>query len=44
MEELIKEVKDSRDRQIHQDQAAKAALQQIQKETTQRLEQVKLVS
>uniref|UniRef100_A0A3P8V6I8 Coiled-coil domain containing 186 n=1 Tax=Cynoglossus semilaevis TaxID=244447 RepID=A0A3P8V6I8_CYNSE len=39
VEELIKEVKDSRDRQIHQDQAAKAALQQIQKETTQRLEQ-----
>ncbi|XP_049915818.1 coiled-coil domain-containing protein 186 isoform X2 [Epinephelus moara] len=40
VEELLKEVKESRDKLIHQDQAAKAALQQIQKEMSYRLEQV----
>ncbi|XP_008275796.1 uncharacterized protein C10orf118 homolog [Stegastes partitus] len=40
VEELLKEVKESRDKLIHQDQAAKAALQHMQKETTYRLEQV----
>ncbi|KAI3365251.1 hypothetical protein L3Q82_010338, partial [Scortum barcoo] len=39
VEELLKELKESRDKLIHQDQAAKAALQQIQKEMTYRLEQ-----
>lgn len=42
MEELLKELKESRDKVIHQDQAAKAALQQMQKELTYRLEQVEL--
>lgn len=42
MEELIKELRESRDKFIHQDQAAKAALQQIQKEMAYRLEQVQL--
>ncbi|XP_022051728.2 coiled-coil domain-containing protein 186 isoform X1 [Acanthochromis polyacanthus] len=40
VEELLKEVKESRDKLIHQDQSAKAALQHMQKETTYRLEQV----
>ncbi|XP_067431715.1 coiled-coil domain-containing protein 186 isoform X2 [Thunnus thynnus] len=40
VEELLKELKESRDKLIHQDQAAKAALQQMQKEMTYRLEQV----
>ncbi|KAK2820417.1 hypothetical protein Q5P01_023376 [Channa striata] len=39
IEELMKELKESRDKFIHQDQAAKAALQQMQKETAYRLEQ-----
>ncbi|XP_076615727.1 coiled-coil domain-containing protein 186 isoform X2 [Chaetodon auriga] len=39
VEELLKELKESRDKLIHQDQAAKAALQQMQKETAYRLEQ-----
>ncbi|XP_028989566.1 coiled-coil domain-containing protein 186 isoform X2 [Betta splendens] len=39
VEELIKELRESRDKFIHQDQAAKAALQQMQKETAYRLEQ-----
>lgn len=42
MEELLKELKESRDKVIHQDQAAKTALQQMQKEMTYRLEQVEL--
>lgn len=42
VEELLKELKESRDKLIHQDQAAKAALQQMQKEMTYRLEQVLL--
>lgn len=42
MEELLKELKESRDKLIHQDQAAKSALQQMQKEMTYRLEQVEL--
>uniref|UniRef100_UPI0037E808FA coiled-coil domain-containing protein 186 n=1 Tax=Semicossyphus pulcher TaxID=241346 RepID=UPI0037E808FA len=40
VEELVRELKESRDRLIHQDHAAKAALQQMQKETSYRLEQV----
>lgn len=40
VEELLKELKESRDKLIHQDQAAKAALQQMQKEMAFRLEQV----
>ncbi|XP_040923050.1 coiled-coil domain-containing protein 186 isoform X2 [Toxotes jaculatrix] len=39
VEELLKELKESRDKLIHQDQAAKAALQQMQKEMAYRLEQ-----
>lgn len=42
VEELLKELKESRDKFIHQDQAAKTALQQMQKEMTYRLEQVEL--
>ncbi|XP_069547814.1 coiled-coil domain-containing protein 186 [Brachyistius frenatus] len=40
VDELLKELKESRDKLIHQDQAAKAALQQMQRETSYRLEQV----
>ncbi|KAF7655249.1 hypothetical protein LDENG_00058870 [Lucifuga dentata] len=40
VEELLKELKESRDKLIHQDQSAKAAIQQMQKEMTFRLEQV----
>ncbi|XP_074477137.1 coiled-coil domain-containing protein 186 isoform X1 [Sebastes fasciatus] len=40
VEELLRELKESRDRLIHQDQAAKAALQHMQKEMSYRLEQV----
>ena len=40
VEELLKELKESRDKLIHQDQAAKTALQQMQKEMAYRLEQV----
>ncbi|KAM9424900.1 coiled-coil domain-containing protein 186 isoform 2-T2 [Pholidichthys leucotaenia] len=40
VDELLKELKESRDKSIHQDQAAKGALQQIQKEMSYRLEQV----
>ncbi|GAA6214278.1 coiled-coil domain-containing protein 186 [Lates japonicus] len=40
VEELLKELKESRDKLVHQDQAAKAALQQMQKEMAYRLEQV----
>ncbi|XP_051968554.1 coiled-coil domain-containing protein 186-like [Xyrauchen texanus] len=39
VEELLKELKDSRDRLVHQDQAAKNAIQQMQREMTYRLEQ-----
>ncbi|XP_067344313.1 coiled-coil domain-containing protein 186 isoform X2 [Channa argus] len=39
IEELMKELKESRDKLIHQDQTAKAALQQMQKEMAFRLEQ-----
>lgn len=42
VEELLRELKESRDRLTHQDHVAKAALQQVQKEMTFRLEQVKL--
>lgn len=42
VEELLKELKESRDKVIHQEQAAKTALQQMQKEMTYRLEQVEL--
>ncbi|XP_047465754.1 coiled-coil domain-containing protein 186 isoform X2 [Mugil cephalus] len=38
--DLLQELKESRDKLIHQEQAAKAALQQMQKETAHRLEQV----
>ncbi|XP_034049719.1 coiled-coil domain-containing protein 186-like isoform X2 [Thalassophryne amazonica] len=40
VDELLKELKESRDKLIHQDQTAKAALHQMQKEMTCRLEQV----
>ncbi|KAM4524533.1 coiled-coil domain-containing protein 186 isoform 2-T2 [Odontesthes bonariensis] len=40
VEELLKELKESRDKLIHQEQTAKAALQQMQRETTYRIEQV----
>lgn len=42
VEELLKELKESREKLIHQDQAAKAALQHIQREMSYRLEQVEL--
>ncbi|XP_060885059.1 coiled-coil domain-containing protein 186 isoform X1 [Labrus mixtus] len=40
VEELLRELKESRDRLTHQDHVAKAALQQMQKETSYRVEQV----
>ncbi|KAM3859959.1 coiled-coil domain-containing protein 186 [Diretmus argenteus] len=40
VEELLKELKESRDKLVHRDQAAKGALQQMQKEMAYRLEQV----
>lgn len=42
MEELLQDLKESRDKLIHQDHAAKSALQTMQKEMTHRLEQVGL--
>lgn len=42
LEELLTELKESHDKLVHQDQAAKANLLQVQKETTYRLEQVQL--
>uniref|UniRef100_A0A7N8XMX8 Si:ch211-225b10.4 n=1 Tax=Mastacembelus armatus TaxID=205130 RepID=A0A7N8XMX8_9TELE len=39
VEELLKELRESRDKLVHQDQAAKAALQQMQKDMAYRLEQ-----
>uniref|UniRef100_A0A1A8EM47 Chromosome 10 open reading frame 118 n=1 Tax=Nothobranchius korthausae TaxID=1143690 RepID=A0A1A8EM47_9TELE len=39
-EELLKELKESREKLLHQEQTAKAALQQQLKETTYRIEQV----
>lgn len=42
VEELLKELKESRDKLIHQEQTAKAALQQMQRETAYRIEQVRL--
>lgn len=42
VEELLKELKESRDKLIHQDHAAKSALQMMQKEMSYRLEQVGL--
>ncbi|XP_051769792.1 coiled-coil domain-containing protein 186 [Ctenopharyngodon idella] len=39
VEELMKELKDSRDKLVHQDQAAKNAIQQMQREIAYRLEQ-----
>lgn len=41
MKELQRELKGARDKLIQQEQAAKAGLMQMQKETTYRLEQVK---
>ncbi|XP_034563844.1 coiled-coil domain-containing protein 186 isoform X2 [Notolabrus celidotus] len=40
VEELLRELKESRDRMAHQDHVAKGTLQQMQKEMTFRLEQV----
>ncbi|XP_007574340.1 coiled-coil domain-containing protein 186 isoform X1 [Poecilia formosa] len=40
VEELLKELKESREKLIHQEQSAKAALQQLHRETTHRIEQV----
>lgn len=40
VEELLKELKESREKLIHQEQTAKAALQQMQRETAYRIEQV----
>uniref|UniRef100_A0A8C1IAS9 Coiled-coil domain-containing protein 186-like n=1 Tax=Cyprinus carpio TaxID=7962 RepID=A0A8C1IAS9_CYPCA len=39
VEELMKELKDSKDKLVHQDQAAKNAIQQMQREMAYRLEQ-----
>uniref|UniRef100_A0A671KJT6 Uncharacterized protein n=1 Tax=Sinocyclocheilus anshuiensis TaxID=1608454 RepID=A0A671KJT6_9TELE len=39
VEELMKDMKDSRDKLVHQDQAAKNAIQQMQREMAYRLEQ-----
>lgn len=39
VEELLKELKESKDKQVHQDQAAKGAVQQMQREMAYRLEQ-----
>ncbi|XP_039520938.1 coiled-coil domain-containing protein 186 isoform X2 [Pimephales promelas] len=39
VEELMKELKDSRDKLVHQDQAAKNAIQQMQRDIAYRLEQ-----
>ncbi len=41
VEELMKELKDSKDKLVHQDQAAKNAIQQMQREMAYRLEQVR---
>lgn len=41
VEELLTELRESRDKLVQQDQAAKAALQQAQKEMTLRVEQVR---
>lgn len=40
VEELLKELRDSRDKLVHQDHAAKNAIQQMQKDMAFRLEQV----
>ncbi|XP_017294554.1 coiled-coil domain-containing protein 186 isoform X2 [Kryptolebias marmoratus] len=40
VEELLKELRESRDKLIHQEQTAKSAFQQLQRETTYRIEQV----
>lgn len=40
VEELLKELKESRDKLVHQDHAARGALQQMQREVAFRLEQV----
>jgi len=37
----MKELKDSRDKLVHQDQAAKNAIQQMQRDIAYRLEQVR---
>lgn len=37
----MKELKDSREKLVHQDQAAKNAIQQLQREMAYRLEQVR---
>uniref|UniRef100_A0A4W4EMU0 Si:ch211-225b10.4 n=1 Tax=Electrophorus electricus TaxID=8005 RepID=A0A4W4EMU0_ELEEL len=39
VEDLVKELKESKDKLVHQDQAAKNALQQMQREMSYRLEQ-----
>ncbi|XP_007259323.3 coiled-coil domain-containing protein 186 [Astyanax mexicanus] len=39
VEELLKELKESKDKLVHQDQAAKGAVQQMQREMAYRLEQ-----
>lgn len=41
VEDLLTELKESRDRLVQQDQAAKAALQQAQKDMAHRVEQVR---
>ncbi len=41
VEELMKELKDSKDKLVHQDQAAKNAIQQMQREMAYRFEQVR---
>jgi hypothetical protein len=40
VEELLRELKESRDKLVYQDGAAKNALQQLHRETAYRLEQV----
>ena len=41
VEDLLKELKESKDKLVHQDQTAKNAIQQMQKEMAYRLEQVR---
>ncbi|CAL8281816.1 unnamed protein product [Merluccius merluccius] len=40
LDELLKELRESRDKLVHQDQSAKASLQQVQRDMAQRLEQL----
>lgn len=41
VEQLLKELKESKDKLVHQDQAAKNTIQQMQREMSYRFEQVR---